>query len=127
MLICLFDCDHDVPVHLYDGDRTWSEVDGLTDHNIDSQDYCVHNAIHLPVTGFGPHRWARFWYTHHTTTLQPNATRISKNTLHIVKFIKIISFECETQSLIAVLTLYTGFHAFSTTTLTSFPPAKETI
>jgi hypothetical protein len=22
MLICLFDCDHDVPVHLYDGDRT---------------------------------------------------------------------------------------------------------
>jgi hypothetical protein len=45
----------------------------------------------------------------------------------MVIFIKIISFGCETQSLIAVLTLYGGFHAFSTTTLTSFPPAKETI
>jgi hypothetical protein len=44
----------------------------------------------------------------------------------MVKFIKTILFGCETQSLIAVLTLYGGFHAFSTTTLT-FPPAKETI
>jgi hypothetical protein len=43
----------------------------------------------------------------------------------MLKFIKTISFGCETQSLIAVLTLYTGFHAFSTTTLTSFPPARE--
>ena len=45
----------------------------------------------------------------------------------MVKFIKIISFECETQRLIAVLTLFAGFHAFSTTTLVSSPPAKETI
>jgi len=45
----------------------------------------------------------------------------------MVRFIKTISFVCETQSLIAVLTLYVGFHAFSTTTLTSSPPAKETI
>jgi len=45
----------------------------------------------------------------------------------MVKFIKTISFGCETQSLIAVLTLYAGFHAFSTTTLTSSPPAKEII
>ena len=45
----------------------------------------------------------------------------------MVKFIKTISFGCETQSLIAVLTLHAGFHAFSTTTLTSSPPAKETI
>jgi hypothetical protein len=45
----------------------------------------------------------------------------------MVKFIKKISFGCEIQSLIAVLTLYGGFQAFSTTTLTSFPPAKETI
>jgi hypothetical protein len=45
----------------------------------------------------------------------------------MVKFIKTILFGYETQSLIAVLTLYGGFHAFSTTTLTSFPPAKETI
>ena len=45
----------------------------------------------------------------------------------MVKFIKTILFWCETQSLIAVLTLYGGFHAFSTITLTSFPPAKETI
>jgi hypothetical protein len=45
----------------------------------------------------------------------------------MVKFIKTILFRCETQSLIAVLTLYGGFHAFFTTTLTSFPPAKETI
>jgi len=45
----------------------------------------------------------------------------------MVKFIKTISFRCETQSLIAVLTLYGGFHAFSTTTLPSFPPAKEKI
>jgi len=42
----------------------------------------------------------------------------------MVKFIKTISFGCETQSLIAVLTLYAGFCAFSTTTLTS---AKVTI
>jgi hypothetical protein len=33
----------------------------------------------------------------------------------MVKFIKTISFGYETQSLIAVLTLYSGFHAFSTT------------
>jgi hypothetical protein len=45
----------------------------------------------------------------------------------MVKFIKTNLFGCETQSLIAVLTLYGGFYAFSTTTLTSFPPAKETI
>jgi len=45
----------------------------------------------------------------------------------MVKFIKTILFRCETQSLIAVLTLYTGFHAFSTPTMTSSPPAKETI
>jgi hypothetical protein len=45
----------------------------------------------------------------------------------MVKFIKTISFECETQSLIAVLTFYAGFHAFSTTTRTSFPSTKETI
>jgi len=45
----------------------------------------------------------------------------------MVKFMKTISFGCETQSLIAVLTLYAGFHAISTTTLTSSPPAKETI
>jgi len=45
----------------------------------------------------------------------------------MVKFIKPISFGCKTQSLIADLTLYCGFHAFSNTTLTSFPPAKETI
>jgi hypothetical protein len=45
----------------------------------------------------------------------------------MVKFIKTILFGCETQSLIAVLTLYAGFHAFSTTTLTSSLPAKETI
>jgi len=45
----------------------------------------------------------------------------------MVKVIKTISFGCKTQSLIAVLTLYAGFHAFSTTTLTSSPPAKETI
>jgi len=45
----------------------------------------------------------------------------------MVKFMKTILFGCETQSLIAVLTLYAGFHAFSTTTLTSSPLAKETI
>jgi hypothetical protein len=45
----------------------------------------------------------------------------------MVKFIKTILFGCETQSLIAVLTLYAGFHVFSTITLTSSPPAKETI
>jgi len=45
----------------------------------------------------------------------------------MVKFIKTILFGCETQSLIAVLTLYTGFHVFSTTILTSSPPAEETI
>jgi len=45
----------------------------------------------------------------------------------MVKFIKTISFGCETQSLIAVLTLDVGFHAFSTTTLTSSASAKETI
>jgi len=45
----------------------------------------------------------------------------------MVKFIKKNSFGCQTQNLIAVLTLYAGFHAFSTTTLTSSPPAKETI
>jgi hypothetical protein len=45
----------------------------------------------------------------------------------MVKFIKAILVGCETQSLIAVLTLYGGFHTFSTTTLISFPPAKETI
>jgi len=45
----------------------------------------------------------------------------------MVKFIKPISFGCKTQTLIADLTLYCGFHAFSNTTLTSFPPAKETI
>jgi hypothetical protein len=45
----------------------------------------------------------------------------------MVKFIKTILFGCETQSLNTVLTLYGGFHAFSTTTLTSFPPAKDTI
>jgi len=72
------------------------------------------------------HGWARFYNTHHTTTIKPNAPRINKNTLHMLKFIKTISFGCETQSLIAVLTLYTGFHAFSTTTLTSSPLAKET-
>jgi hypothetical protein len=30
---------------------------------------------------------------------------------------KTISFGCETQSLIAVFTLYAGFNAFSTTTI----------
>jgi len=45
----------------------------------------------------------------------------------MVKFTKTISFGCETQSLSAVLTLYVGFHAVFTTTLTSSPPAKETI
>ena len=45
----------------------------------------------------------------------------------MVKSIKTILFGCATQSLIAVLTLYIGFHAFSTTTLTSSPSAKETI
>jgi len=45
----------------------------------------------------------------------------------MVKFTKTILFGSETQSIIAVLTLYGGFHAFSTNTLTSFPPAKETI
>jgi hypothetical protein len=45
----------------------------------------------------------------------------------MVRFIKTISFGCETPNFIAVLTLYAGFHAFSTTTLTSSPPAKETI
>jgi hypothetical protein len=45
----------------------------------------------------------------------------------MVKLIKKILYGCEIQSLIAVLTLYAGFHAFSTTTLTSVPPAKETI
>ena len=52
---------------------------------------------------------------------------MDKNTLHMVKFIKTILFGCETQSLIAVLTLYGGFNAFSTTTLPLFPPANETI
>jgi hypothetical protein len=42
----------------------------------------------------------------------------------MVKFIKMILFGCETQSLMAVLTLYGGFHAFSTTTLTSFSTCK---
>jgi len=45
----------------------------------------------------------------------------------MVKFIKTILFGCETQSLMAVLTLYASFHAVSTTTLTSAPPPKETI
>jgi hypothetical protein len=45
----------------------------------------------------------------------------------MVKLMKTISFGCETQSLIAVVTLYAGFHAFSTTTLTSSTPANETI
>jgi hypothetical protein len=45
----------------------------------------------------------------------------------MVKFIKENLFGCEIQSIIAVLTLYTGFHAFSTTTLTSVPLANETI
>jgi len=44
-----------------------------------------------------------------------------------MKFIKTISFGCATPSLIAVLTLYAGYHAFSPTTLTSSPPAKVTI
>jgi len=44
----------------------------------------------------------------------------------MLKFIKTILFGCETQSLIAGLTLYAGFHAFSTSTLTSSPPANET-
>jgi hypothetical protein len=39
----------------------------------------------------------------------------------MVKVIKTISFEGETQSLIAVLSLYAGFHAFASTTLTSSP------
>jgi len=45
----------------------------------------------------------------------------------MVKLTKPILFGCETQRLIAVLTLYAGFDAFSTTTLTSSPPAKDTI
>jgi len=45
----------------------------------------------------------------------------------MVKFTKPISFGCKTQILNAVLPLYGGFHAFSTVTLTPFPPAKETI
>jgi hypothetical protein len=52
---------------------------------------------------------------------------MNENTLHMVKFIKTLLFGCETQSLIAVLTLYTSFHAISTTTLTSSPPENETI
>jgi hypothetical protein len=53
--------------------------------------------------------------------------RIHKNTLHLVKFMETISFGCETQSLIAVLTLNDGFHAVTTTTLTSFLPANDRI
>jgi hypothetical protein len=45
----------------------------------------------------------------------------------MVKFITTISFGCEIQRLIAVLTLWAGFHAFYITTPTSSPPAKETI
>jgi hypothetical protein len=52
---------------------------------------------------------------------------MNKNTPHIAKFIKTSSFECETQILITALTLYVGFHVFPTSTLTSSPPAKETI
>jgi hypothetical protein len=44
----------------------------------------------------------------------------------MLKFTKTISLGCETHSLIAVLTLYAGFHTFSTTTLTTSLPAKET-
>jgi hypothetical protein len=40
---------------------------------------------------------------------------------------KTILFGGETQSLIAVLTFYAAFHAFYTTTWTSFPSTKETI
>ena len=42
------------------------------------------------------HRWASFYNTHHTTTIQPNAPRINRNTPHMVKFMKTISFGCET-------------------------------
>jgi len=73
------------------------------------------------------HRSACFQNTSRTTTIYANAPRIYHNTVHTVKFIKTILFGCETQSLIAVLTLCAGFHAFSTDTLTSFPPAKEII
>jgi len=41
--------------------------------------------------------------------------------------IKTILFVCETHSLIAVFTLFAGFHAFSNTTLTSSPHGQETI
>ena len=51
---------------------------------------------------------------------------MNKYTLHTVKSIKTIAFGCETESLIAVLTLYGGFHVYFITTLIS-PPANDTI
>jgi hypothetical protein len=48
------------------------------------------------------------------TTIQPNTPRINQSTLYTVKFIKTVSFGCEIQSLIAVLTVYAAFHAIST-------------
>jgi len=90
----------------------------------------IHSAsILYPFAGnlVGAHTLVCFYHTYHTTTIEPNASRINNNTPHMVRFIQTISFGCETQSLIAVLTLYAGFHAFSTTTLTSSPPAKTTI
>jgi hypothetical protein len=45
----------------------------------------------------------------------------------MIKFIYTIVFGCEIHSLIAVLTLYAGFHRFPTTTLTTSPAANQTI
>jgi hypothetical protein len=82
---------------------------------------------HVACNQVCAHKYTCFENIHHITTIQLNTPSINKNTLHMVKFIKTISFACETHSLIAVLTHYTGFHAFSTTTLTSSPPGRETI
>jgi hypothetical protein len=73
------------------------------------------------------HKWACFEITHHTTTIQPNAPRISNYTLDMVRTIKTILFQCEPESLIALLSLYAGIHFFSLTMVPHPPPAKDTM
>jgi len=62
---------------------------------------CVNNEVLIFAYPFAgnrvrAHRRASFQNTHHTTTIQPNAPRINRNTLHMVKFMKTILFGCET-------------------------------
>lgn len=53
---------------------------------------------HYPFAGnrVWAHRCTSFWNIHHKMTIQPNAPRIYRNTLHMLKFMKSILFGCET-------------------------------